>query len=75
MGCMVIRNGYLNVGSGKRKKKRAVKRRPTRRRKRRAIKRSPTYCKKRQKFGFGALAVIGTQIGSQVISGLMDKIF
>ena len=47
MGCTVIRNGYLNVGSGKRK--RAVKRRPARKKKRRAVKRRSTYCKKRQK--------------------------
>ena len=49
MGCTVIRNGYLNVGSGKRKRKRAVKRRPARKKKRRAVKRRSTYCKKRQK--------------------------
>ena len=48
MGCTVIRNGYLNVGSGK-KRKRAVKRRPARKKKRRAVKRRSTYCKKRQK--------------------------
>ena len=29
MGRTVIRNGYLHVGGGKRKKRRAVKRRPT----------------------------------------------
>ena len=46
MGCTVIRNGYLHVGRGKRKKRTAVKGRPT-------------YRKKRQKGGFGALAAIG----------------
>ena len=49
MGCTVIRNGYLNVGSGKRKRKRAVKRRPARKKKRRAVKRRSTYCKKKTK--------------------------
>ena len=62
MGRTVIRNGYLHVGGGKRKKRRAVKRRPT-------------YRKKQQKGGFGALAAIGAQICSQVIVGLIDKIF
>ena len=62
MGRTVIRNGYLHVRGGKRKKRRAVKR-------------TPTYCKKKQKGGFGALAAIGPQIGSQVIGGLIDNIF
>ena len=75
MGCTAIRNGYLHVGSGKRKKKRAVKKRPTRKKKRRAVKRRSTYCKKRQKNGFGALFGIDAQIGLQVIGGLIDKMF
>ena len=62
MGRTVIRNGYLHVGGGKRNKRRAVKRRPS-------------YRKKRQKGWFGALAAIGAQIGSQLIGGLIDKIF
>ena len=62
MGRTVIRNGYLHVGGDKRKKRRAVKIRPT-------------YRKKQQKRGFGALAAISTQIGSQLIGGLIDKIF
>ena len=62
MGRTVIRNGYLHVGVDKRKKRRAVKIRPT-------------YRKKQQKRGFGALAAISTQIGSQLIGGLIDKIF
>ena len=36
MGRTVIRNGYLHVRGGKRKKRRAVKR-------------TPTYCKKNKK--------------------------
>ena len=62
MGRMVIRNGYLHVGGGKRKKKRTVKRRPT-------------YHKKTQKGGLDALGSIDAQIGSQVIDFLIDKIF
>ena len=40
MGRTVIRNGYLHVGGGKRKNKRAVKRRPSKRKKRRAVKKT-----------------------------------
>ena len=75
MGCTVIRNGYLNVGSGKRKRKRAVKRRPARKKKRRAVKRRSHIVKKDKKDGFGALFVIDPEIGLQVIGGLIDKIF
>ena len=75
MGRMVIRNGYLHVGGGKRKKKRTVKRRPARRKKRRTVKRRPTYHKKTQKGGLDALGSIDAQIGSQVIDFLIDKIF
>ena len=39
------------------------------------MKRRTTYRRKRQKGGFGALAAIGAQIGSQVTGGLMNKFF
>ena len=75
MGHTLIRNGSLHKGGGKRKKKRAIKSRPARWKRRRVIKRRPTCRKKKQKGALGALAAIDAQVGSQVIGGLIDKIF
>ena len=55
MSRTVIRNGYLYIGSGKRKRRRGGIR--------------------RQKGGFGALGAIGAQIGVQLPSNLINKIF